>query len=136
MLHTEGGLFFSALVIGLYVLMIPSHPEQQDADSDGFELMDDVDWKSAGYEGFQESSTSGAEAENPVRKFIRDGGPMCFGGALVTGGFQSARRLIMEYAGVLEEVAKWMPEEYHQILHIISDVMFEDEEYGNDIRPT
>uniref|UniRef100_A0A0B7KJR3 Xylanolytic transcriptional activator regulatory domain-containing protein n=1 Tax=Bionectria ochroleuca TaxID=29856 RepID=A0A0B7KJR3_BIOOC len=80
----------------------------------------DVDWGKVGNEGLPDSDVS-RPTQDPAAHFIRSGGQVKFAGMRLPGGFGSARKVILEYVGLLEEVGKWKAGEFCRILRTLSD---------------
>jgi hypothetical protein len=126
MFHSEIALFNSALVLGLYILMMPQGgTDTVPTRSDSFELLGDIDWKSVGSEGLVPTNTDDVSASSPATNFIRKGGPISFSGIVQRGGYSSARRIFLDYVGLLEDVGKWNLRKYCRILRIMSDTCLE-----------
>ncbi|PWY95530.1 hypothetical protein BO94DRAFT_562225 [Aspergillus sclerotioniger CBS 115572] len=130
MFHSVFSLFSAALVLGLYVFMVPTSAESQGGTS--IELLDDIHWQKVGTEGF----TSFMEAresqplppsEEPALEFIRHGGTMYLRGVPIQGGYQPAKRILLDYAGLLKDAGKWSVQKFSYVLHIMSDVLMEVE---------
>ncbi|KAE8147861.1 hypothetical protein BDV25DRAFT_26305 [Aspergillus avenaceus] len=119
-------LFSAALILGLYVYMESSNTEVQ-AQNTSIELLDDVEWRKLGTEGFTNpmepyGSYSSLVSVDPSVSFIRNGGTVCFRG-VPSQGYQSARRILLDYAGLLKDSGKWSVRNYYHVLHIMSDVL-------------
>ncbi|PYI04968.1 C2H2 type zinc finger domain protein [Aspergillus sclerotiicarbonarius CBS 121057] len=130
MFHSVFSLFSAALVLGLYVFMVPNSTELQGGSS--IELLDDINWQNVGTEGF----TSYMEpregqplppSEEPALEFIRHGGTVYLRGVPIQGGYQPARRILLDYAGLLKDAGKWSVRKFSYVLHIMSDVLMEVE---------
>ena len=131
MLHSEVALLNSALVLGLYLFMMPNRGAGTDdkADTNAFELLGDVDWKAVGCEGlvYEAPPTNSTCA---AKTFIRNGGPISFSGKIQRGGYESAQRLFLDYEGLLDDVGKWNVYEYCRILRVMSDCLVETDGDG------
>jgi hypothetical protein len=133
MFHSEIALFNSALVLGLYILMMPQDgTDTVSTQSDSFELLDDIDWKSIGSEGLTPTNTDDVSACSRAANFIRKGGPISFSGITQRGGYSSARRIFLDYVGLLEDVGKWNLHKYCRILRIMGDTCLESNGMGQD----
>ena len=144
MFHSETALFASALVLGLYLYLVPNpkNLSQVTADIETFELLDEVEWSIVGSAGLSEHETeilSPADSiENnvyDVKRFIQSGGVVSFNGEVRLGGFSSARRIFLEYLSLMEDVGKWNTRMYCRILRVISNMTLEPgsiEGLGND----
>lgn len=137
--HSEMALFASALVLGLFVSTSPARSVQANDTnmSDGdepFELLDDVDWTTVGAEGLPFTLTGEHTAdpadmsrgvECAARSFIRYGNSISFGGKIHLGGYDAARRIFLEYVGLLEDVGRWNVRRYCHILRLLSDMVMD-----------
>ncbi|KAM5369084.1 hypothetical protein ACJZ2D_009179 [Fusarium nematophilum] len=119
----ENSLFNSALVLGLYAIVMPeSLQEGPRSDEDiPFELLDEVDWDDIGDGGFPSYGSSYTSTQTAARRFIISGGRISFAGIAYSRGYRLARRIILEYIGLLEEVGKWNVAELCRILRILSE---------------
>ncbi|KAJ5278892.1 transcriptional regulator family: C2H2 zinc finger and Fungal Specific TF [Penicillium angulare] len=129
--HSVFALFSAALVLGLYTFMVPDSPVIPSG-AGSIELMDDVDWKEVGLEGFTSfmeprGSQSSSLANDPTINFIRNGSTIFLRGVPFHGGYQSARRILLDYANLLKDSGKrWTVKKFSYILHIMSDVLMEE----------
>lgn len=129
--HSVFSLFSAALVLGLYTFMVPISDESQ-VGNGSIELLDDVDWHQVGTEGFTSfmeprGSQSLGPSDNPAVNFIRNGGALYIRGIPFQGGYQSARRVLLDYAGLLKDTGKWSVRKFSYVLHIMSDVLMDVE---------
>lgn len=129
--HTVLSLFSAALVLGLYTFMVPSSPEPSHGTT-SIELLDDVDWQKVGTEGFTSfmeprGSLALSTTDDPAVSFIRNGGTAYLRGIPFQGGYQSARRILLDYAGLLKDTGKWSVRKFSYVLHIMSDVLMDVE---------
>ncbi|OJJ86471.1 FTFMHR domain-containing protein [Aspergillus glaucus CBS 516.65] len=129
--HTVFSLFSAALVLGLYTFMVPSSPEPSHGTT-SIELLDDVDWQKVGTEGFTSfmeprGSLAVSATDDPAVSFIRNGGTVYIRGIPFQGGYQSARRILLDYAGLLKDTGKWSVRKFSYVLHIMSDVLMDVE---------
>ena len=129
MFHSVFALFSAALVLGLYTFMVPREMETQAASS-SIELLDDIDWKQVGNEGFTSfmeprGSQPYVYTDDPAANFIRHGGTVYVRGVHHQGGYQSARRLLLDYAGLLKDTGNWSVRKFSYVLHIMSDVLMD-----------
>ena len=134
MFHSELALLSAALVLGFYLLMVPDRGAGTDeTDLEVFDLTGEVDWKAIGCEGLAcgEASTDSSCA---AKLFIKNGGPMSFCGTVQRGGYDSARRLFLDYEGLLDDIGKWHVHEYCRILRAMSDCL--DENNGDMVEWT
>ena len=128
-----------------------------------FELLDPVDWRTIGAEGMTvetvnpnsnsnlnsnpdtnlpattntttliQSLTPLTGLESPAKRFIMRGGAVSFNGAMRRGGYNSSRRILLDYANLMKSVAKWNVRGYCRILRIMSDTLVEvDDVSGSD----
>ncbi|GIK02289.1 hypothetical protein Aspvir_006338 [Aspergillus viridinutans] len=131
MFHSVLALFTAALVLGLYTFMAPRPPETT-AGCISVELLDDVDWQQVGREGFTSfmeprGNHAFTASDNSTVNFIRNGGTLYLRGIPVQGGYQSARRILLDYAGLLKDSGKWSVRKFSHVLHIMSDVLMDME---------
>ncbi|KAH7134423.1 hypothetical protein EDB81DRAFT_657619 [Dactylonectria macrodidyma] len=124
MFLSENALFNAALVIGLYLYVEPAALRQtpRGTNTAPFELLDHVDWTELGDEGLPNGSKPKTSSKSAAMQFISEGGAVSFAGTLHRGGYGSARRVILEYVGLLEEIGKWNKVELCRILKIMSEV--------------
>jgi hypothetical protein len=126
MLPSETGLFQAALLLGLYVLVMKtgSHVPAQ---HNYYELLADLDWRDVGDVGMggTEHYADGVYLV-PSAAFITNGGCLTFSGIPIAGGYASARRIIVQFANLLEDAGVWRTSEICRILHIMGDVLMED----------
>ncbi|KAJ9488496.1 hypothetical protein VN97_g4797 [Penicillium thymicola] len=124
-------LFSAGLVLGLYTFMVSDSAGSPS--SVGFvELMDDVDWREVGTEGFTSfmeprGSQTLASTDDPAVNFIRNGATIYLRGLPFHGGYQSARRIMLDYASLLKDSGKWNVKKFSYILYIMSDVLMDVE---------
>lgn len=130
-LHSSTALFAAALILGLYVFMVPPpDPALQDMHPTT-ELLDDIDWKSVGSAGLtggfesQFSAEAIFDDEDPTTRFIRSGGKISMNGVPTHPGYQSARRVLLDYADLLKGVPKWNLRKLTRVLLIMSDVLMD-----------
>ncbi|KAL4810786.1 hypothetical protein BDV18DRAFT_2322 [Aspergillus unguis] len=131
MFHSVFSLFSAALVLGLYIFMVPN-PTELKVGGTSIELLDDIDWERVGTEGFTSfmeprGSQAFTPSDDPAVNFIRNGGTVYFRGVPFQGGYQSARRILLDYAGLLKDAGKWSVRKFSYVLHIMSDVLMEVE---------
>ncbi|UPK96508.1 hypothetical protein LCI18_007443 [Fusarium solani-melongenae] len=133
MFHSEVSIFAAALVLGLYVFMMP--PNQQDsrfADVEPYEFLNEVDWPLLGGNGMAATSTPGSTIddgqENAARRFLREGGVISFSGVICEGGYNAAKMILLEFSSLIEEVGKWNAKGLCHILRIMSDSLLDVED--------
>ncbi|KAJ5244346.1 hypothetical protein N7489_004442 [Penicillium chrysogenum] len=124
-------LFSAGLVLGLYTFMV-SDSASSPSSVGSVELMDDVDWRSVGTEGFTSfmeprGSQTFAPTDDPAVNFIRNGATIYLRGLPFHGGYQSARRILLDYASLLKDSGKWSVKKFSYILYIMSDVLMDVE---------
>ncbi|KAJ5601317.1 transcriptional regulator family: C2H2 zinc finger and Fungal Specific TF [Penicillium lagena] len=129
--HSVFAVFSAALVLGLYTFMVPSSASSP-ASLGSIELMDDIDWHQVGTEGFTSfmdprGSQDFSSTDDPAVNFIRNGATIYLRGVPLQGGYQSARRILLDYAGLLKDSGKWSVKKFSYILHIMSDVLMDVE---------
>lgn len=117
-------LFMSALVLGFYLLAKETSPiYSQVHENEVFDLSDThVDWKAIGEEGFSESRKS-PSSENAAVQFIQYGGPIFIDGRKYQSGATHAKRVILEFASLLDEVGSHWMADYAQLLYTIHDTI-------------
>ncbi|CAI7638322.1 unnamed protein product [Penicillium pancosmium] len=117
-------LFMSALVLGFYLLAKESSPVYSPVHEDvAFDLSNtDVDWKTIGEEGFSESPKFPI-SENAAVRFIHSGGPIVMDGKKYQSGARHAKRIILEFASLLDEVGSHWMADYAQLLYSIHDTI-------------
>ncbi|CAP93583.1 Pc16g09130 [Penicillium rubens Wisconsin 54-1255] len=124
-------LFSAGLVLGLYTFMVSDYASSPSSVG-SVELMDDVDWRSVGTEGFTSfmeprGSQTFAPTDDPAVNFIRNGATIYLRGLPFHGGYQSARRILLDYASLLKDSGKWSVKKFSYILYIMSDVLMDVE---------
>lgn len=134
MFHAATTLFTSALVLGLYVYKVQkSSYIEEDAGGDCLELLDEVDWKRIGNTGLVPNEEVDGLIDDRFVLFIKNGGKISVSGVHNPHGYHAARRILLDYAGLLEDVGKWGLGSFSHVLRIMSDALmdFEDsaEEY-------
>ncbi|KAL2698842.1 hypothetical protein AAEP93_010230 [Penicillium crustosum] len=124
-------LFSAGLVLGLYTFMV-SDSTGSPSSLGSVELMDDVDWREVGTEGFTSfmeprGSQTLVSTDDPAVYFIRNGATIYLRGVPLHGGYQSARRIMLDYASLLKDSGKWNVKKFSYILYIMSDVLMDVE---------
>lgn len=142
MVMYESLLFISALVLGLYLFAVPNMEENLDSESCDFEIVKDINWSTVGGEGLfkisepsnmipcQNNSGQHSDSSCVIKKFIKDGGPISFAGEIYRGRGPTARKVLLNYAHLLDEIARWNGSEYSQLLRTISDFLIEYDQQG------
>lgn len=124
-------LFSAGLVLGLYTFMV-SDSAGSPSSVGSVELVDDLDWREVGTEGFTSfmeprGSQTLAPTDDPAVNFIRNGATIYLRGLPLHGGYQSARRILLDYASLLKDSGKWNVKKFSYILYIMSDVLMDVE---------
>ncbi|KIW92959.1 uncharacterized protein Z519_06808 [Cladophialophora bantiana CBS 173.52] len=144
--EAEIALVHAALVLGLYVFVMPQPDETEDQDPQAqgrlevLELLDEVDWNLVGEVGFTSYSPTNADIDMGIdstlcaaKGFIENGGPISFSGVVQTGGYASARRVLLDYVYLLEDVGtRYNVMEFCHILRILSDALIDLDSGGAD----
>ena len=126
-------LFQCALVLGFYTLCRPPPPLDwsRDIATLVYDILSPVDRTAVGAEGFCASSSDIANTENhvnPTVRFIRGEAEMCFGNSKQSSDHQSSRLILLEFAGLLDEIGtKWKIGDYASILRILSETTFDSQ---------
>ncbi|GAB1205592.1 hypothetical protein APSETT445_004270 [Aspergillus pseudonomiae] len=123
-------LLNSALVLALYTLVSPTAPDTRPTDA--FDLATaDIDWKVIGDEGMSDGEGERPRTDNPAVNFIRFGGPVVLCGKTYFGGARHARRLLLDFASLLDEVGRHWMAKYPRLLYMIHDTMVDVYTGGN-----
>ncbi|KIW67267.1 hypothetical protein PV04_06532 [Phialophora macrospora] len=131
-IHSVTALFSSALVLGLYLFMVnPSSGRQGTAP---VELMEaEPDWDELGDMGFKDESLDPTTAERNlttnredehfslVYQFVKYGGMVSLGGVAHSGGYEGARRVLLDFANLMDGISGRRLRTFTQVLHIMSD---------------
>lgn len=134
--HASSGLFLSALILGLYVFMAAPQPDPTPrSPTSSFDLTDEVDWVAVGLTGLTPPASSAVPEsgnEDPATKFIRDGGAIVFDGVVHRPGYEAARRILLDYARLLEDIGRWRARvnQFSKVLRIMSDALVDVEMGG------
>ncbi|KAH6713360.1 hypothetical protein BKA61DRAFT_691192 [Leptodontidium sp. MPI-SDFR-AT-0119] len=123
--HASNGLFTSALILTLYILMVPTGTVNPEIAS--FELLDMVNWKAVGREGLSHEIEHGGHRVDPAIGFIRHGGPISFSGVVHYNGYQSARRILLQFVHLMEGIGKFRVHRYTRALRILSSTLVFDD---------
>ncbi|KAJ5923233.1 hypothetical protein N7454_008478 [Penicillium verhagenii] len=135
-------LFMSALILGFYLLASPENPcEEYASDRDQFDLANSVvDWKAIGDEGISNNGPSRKGPDNPAKsedaaiQFIRFGGPILIDGKKYEYGARYAQQILLEFAGLLDEVGTHWMANYSRLLYMVHDTMAIPAPYPPDVR--
>ncbi|KAH6698296.1 hypothetical protein BKA61DRAFT_682679 [Leptodontidium sp. MPI-SDFR-AT-0119] len=131
-------LFLSALVLGMYVFVV--RPGEEDYNTQVFELLQDIDWVAIDGDGMghtpaeQNPSASRMEyqqppdlaANNAAREFIQHGGSISFSKEDQLGGAPAARKILLSYMHLLDDLGRWRGSRYSRLLRTMSDFVTED----------
>ncbi|KAJ5984076.1 hypothetical protein N7481_006175 [Penicillium waksmanii] len=119
-------LFMSAMVLGFYLLAKAYSPIYSPIHENvAFDLSNtDVDWKTIGEEGLCESPNP-QSSENAAVRFILSGGPIVMDGKKYQSGSRHAKRIILEFASLLDEIGSHWMADYAQLLYTIHDTIEE-----------
>ncbi|KAK4935603.1 hypothetical protein LTR10_023364 [Elasticomyces elasticus] len=123
-------LFNSALIISMYLFV--SSREEADQDASTFELLQDIDWTIVAGEGICGPSQPGpASPEHTpqhldstsyaARDFIQNGGPVSFAGVGQCNNGVTAKKVLLSYVHLLEDVGKWRGSRYSRLLSTMSE---------------
>lgn len=127
MYASEVALFNSALIMSFYLYMAPrSKACEREIDLEPYEILGEVDWNEVGSEGFANESASRNISDSPPIRFIQCGGVFSFGGTIYRGGCGSARKVLTEYIGLLEEVGRWNVAQFCRRLRVLCETVFEN----------
>jgi len=130
MLNSTTALFTAAIVLSLYIFVSPPPSSSATSHELRFDIMEDVDWTLVGECGLSNDPASAslmyeASQNTPATDFINFGSAISIGGVAYNGGFASARRILLDYAHLMDEMGPWKPRMLSRILHIMSDVLEE-----------
>lgn len=123
--HLCNSIFHSALVLALYIFMIPPRKDGEEDPSE-FELLEDVNWQRVGREGLAFGTDY---VDDPAVNFINRGGSISLDGVVHHGGHQSARRILVDFVQLLDDVGKWRAGRYTKILRVMSDALVDDDSF-------
>jgi hypothetical protein len=127
--------------------MVPPESDSGTANpGSGFDLIDDVDWTVVGGEGLGAPSPDSTNpsmnsnmnintinaTDDAAVNFIRNGGGICFDGVIHRPGYEAARRILLDYARLLEDIGRWRVRisQYSKVLRIMSDALVDVEMGG------
>ena len=90
--------------------------------------MDEIDWTSVGDSGLADDTVGSSTIydtpqHTPAVNWIKYGGPVSVGGTAPNRGYVSARRILLDYAHLMDEMGAWKPRTFSRVLHIMSDVL-------------
>ena len=129
-IHSVTAVFASALILGLYLFMVP--PSTNHSNRTTVELIDtDVDWQEMHDVGFTNDETDlhingkGLPRHDHdlslIHHFIRYGGTVSLSGVTHQGGYESARRVLLDFANLMDGISGRKLRTFTQVLHIMSD---------------
>ncbi|RSL43061.1 hypothetical protein CEP54_015245 [Fusarium duplospermum] len=135
-LHSEASIFAAALVLGLYVFMMPMNRDDSSGprqDVEPYEFLSEVDWATLGGDWgasplFTPSSVVSDDQESAASRFVWTGGVVSFSGVILEGGYNAAKRILLEFASLLEDVGKWKAKGFCHVLKILSDSLLDMED--------
>lgn len=155
-IHSVTALFTSALVLGLYLFMVP--PSNNHSNRTVVELIEtEVDWAGEiNATGFSDTDASVPHQQNPQPQtfpfnststtsssqhrpsspsssdlsppahFILHGGTISLAGTIQTGGYESARRSLLDFANLMDGISGRKLRTFTQVLHIMADDLMVD----------
>ncbi|KAH8806046.1 hypothetical protein F5884DRAFT_801521 [Xylogone sp. PMI_703] len=121
---TAVGTFRAAIILGLYYLTIPSHLHSIEEHS--LDLLSNFDWKEIGLVGFpilsdtQVNGVSFSEETAGVIRFIQHGGTPHLSGHLHPAGNNTAARIFVHFADMIDGLGRWSPVFFSQCLRAMS----------------
>ncbi|KAI1629828.1 hypothetical protein EDD37DRAFT_70158 [Exophiala viscosa] len=128
-IHSVTALFASALVLGLYLFMVtPGSSRQGTAPVEIIET--EPDWAELHDLGFKDETleaernlTTNREDEqfSQIYQFIKHGGTVSLHGVAHQGGYESARRVLLDFANLMDGISGRRLRTFTQVLHIMSD---------------
>jgi hypothetical protein len=128
-IHSVTALFASALVLGLYLFMVnPGSGRQGIAPVELLEA--EPDWAELGDMGFKDDSlsvdrnlTTNREDEHfsLIYQFVKYGGTVSLAGTVHAGGYEGARRVLLDFANLMDGISGRRLRTFTQVLHIMSD---------------
>ncbi|KAJ4501959.1 hypothetical protein HRR83_009487 [Exophiala dermatitidis] len=132
-IHSVTALFSSALVLGLYLFMVNPESVASRQGTAPVELAEsDPNWIELQDLGFRDESldlqperslTTNREDEqfSPVYQFVKHGGTISLNGVVHQGGYESARRVLLDFANLMDGISGRRLRTFTQVLHIMSD---------------
>ncbi|EXJ85918.1 hypothetical protein A1O1_06287 [Capronia coronata CBS 617.96] len=132
-IHSVNALFASALVLGLYLFMVTpgsissqgaAHVELVEAEPDWMELHD-LGFGAESLEQQSEHSLTANSGDQPssscIYQFVKHGGSISLNGVVHQGGYESARRVLLDFANLMDGISGRRLGTLTQVLHIMSD---------------
>ncbi|KIW09893.1 hypothetical protein PV08_11994 [Exophiala spinifera] len=133
-IHSVTALFASALVLGLYLFMVQPGPASRQGTAPVELIETDPDWAEMHDLGFRDDSLDGHHAERNltanredeqhfslVYQFVKHGGTVSLNGVVHQGGYESARRVLLDFANLMDGISGRRLRTFTQVLHIMSD---------------
>ncbi|KAI1619295.1 hypothetical protein EDD37DRAFT_217809 [Exophiala viscosa] len=120
----EQMLSSAALVMTTYVRLCVQTTEWH---AESIELLQNVDWAAVGQLGLSGSQSVDGDmwsmSDDQSCRFIGGGGLFTFGGETYSLGAVSARKMVLSYAQLLDEIAPRHDSEHSQLLRTIGDFL-------------
>ncbi|KIW35303.1 uncharacterized protein PV07_02006 [Cladophialophora immunda] len=116
----------AALVMAMYVCISPQNDHSY---TEPTELLHRPDWSSIGDQGFCTRSRVDdrdhltRSVNDQVRRFITEGGAFTFGGETYSPGAVSARKVVLVYAQLVDEISPRPGSEHSRLLRTIGDFL-------------
>ncbi|KIW46447.1 uncharacterized protein PV06_02119 [Exophiala oligosperma] len=133
-IHSVTALFASALVLGLYLFMVQPGSSSRQGTAPVELIEADPDWTELHDLGFKDESldqhpadrslTANREDESCrslVYQFVKHGGTVSLNGVVHQGGYESARRVLLDFANLMDGISGRRLRTFTQVLHIMSD---------------
>lgn len=130
-LDTVPALFTAALVLSLYVFTFRSTMSSESDKS--FELLDQVDWQLLGTLGMDNGVESTRTmvgdhsrdnyTDYPAARFIKYGCQVTFSRNIISGDYHSARRVLLDFATLIEGLEQSNSLSSSEVLHIMADTL-------------
>lgn len=138
MLHSEASMFLAALVLGLYIFMVPHSGNVDDTNPgettmEPLDILDNVDWTKLGLVGFgsnpsdESGGTQIETVESAASRFISQDMPFRFMGTVCEGGYDSARMVLLEFAHLMGDLSKGSSDGLCQVLKAMTDSLIDFE---------
>ncbi|RDL41435.1 uncharacterized protein BP5553_01414 [Venustampulla echinocandica] len=134
-LDTITSVFISALVLAFYLYSLPDIGGS-DSTEQRLELLDPIDWGRVGTIGLDAVDAEDPNIPLPTQQlrngsdlaihFIRHGGPVSFSSHNVSGDYRSARRVLLDFACLMEGMGKWCSKSSAKVLHAMADTIMQN----------
>ncbi|EXJ85003.1 hypothetical protein A1O3_05678 [Capronia epimyces CBS 606.96] len=132
-IHSIKALFASALVLGLYLFMVnPGSVSRQNAAP--VEIINsEPDWIELQDLGFRDrtllqpterglrTNREDEQSFSSIYQFIKHGGTISLNGVVHQAGYESARRVLLDFANLMDGISGRRLRTFTQVLHIMSD---------------